>query len=189
MTSKWQPSPTTFDPVALGADVWGFKRTATLPGGYQPVAPEQTAYPVIRSHGLVAQPLRELFVLWETTETLHHPAADRGVRSTTLVDESARVASLERALSAIEQERRIQQSAALTSTGPAILAYVASDPEGVDLETLYAQFEAPRDWMSLARLMSAGYIDDDGLRVYATGLGEETARELMTIAQVLRDAS
>jgi hypothetical protein len=71
---------------------------------------------------------------------------------------------------------------ALVGSGPAILAFVADHKDGIDIADVGADFDGPQDWIALARLIAAGLIDEDGIAVHATDLGESVAAEIVAMA-------
>jgi hypothetical protein len=73
-------------------------------------------------------------------------------------------------------------SRALTGSGPAILAFIADHEDGVEIVRLGSEMADSGDWIALARLLAAGLIDEDGVAVSVTDLGESIAAEYVAMA-------
>jgi superfamily II helicase len=69
--------------------------------------------------------------------------------------------------------------------GPAILAFVANNEDGVDIDDLGSQMAGPQDWIALARLLAAGLLSEDGAAVHATETGEVVSAEYVAMAAAL----
>ena len=97
-----------------------------------------------------------------------------------------RVAKLEAEVlfneTASEQQRDLSDALALTHLGMATLAYIASSPEGVDVDRLVEAIEEPEGWLAVGRLLRAGLIDENGRIVYPTLRGYEAAIEIEAFA-------
>jgi len=88
------------------------------------------------------------------------------------LDEQSRAAEeLRRRMRLEEQSSELAIGAALSNElGLFILMKVAGEPEGVSLEALSENLEAPEGWLALARLLRADLLNENTRSVYATEL-------------------